>query len=120
MAAAGKLKTRASFERRALDDQADRLGDWTVEFERDGDLIYLRGGEGVLAERLSGRQPAVLTLRDEDCMQSLNTDWRGFLTDQPSQTFGVISREPSREKGPRFVDVVIVFGRADGQTDATS
>lgn len=77
--AAGALNRRMQFACRAeVDDGYGNpvSGDWVVQFTVWGARKYLRGGEGVLAGRLTGRQPAILTVRKSSNTAQITTEWR--------------------------------------------
>lgn len=62
---AGKLNRRVRFQRRAP-GAGGRTGSWE-DIVGGGllscSVLYLRGGETVVGERLEGRQPAIITVR---------------------------------------------------------
>ena len=78
------LKDRVALQKRGLDDNGDPLGPWaTVPSEaEDGawavQIIWLRGGESVMAQRLQGVQPAVVVLRASAVTRSADTSWRAI------------------------------------------
>lgn len=45
------------------------------EFRAWAAVIYLRGGEAVVASRMQGRQPAVLVMRNRSVMDTVGGDW---------------------------------------------
>lgn len=49
---------------------------WTEEFIARAQFLYLRGGETVIASRLSGRQPVVVTMRNEGRAKDVTPEWR--------------------------------------------
>lgn len=49
---------------------------WAEQFSRAASIMYLRGGETVQAARLSGRQPAVITLRADRQTRLIAPQWR--------------------------------------------
>lgn len=86
----GKRSHRFRFEKR--EDVDDGYGNtkagWVHQFTRWVGLAYRRGGEGVLAGRLEGRQPAILTvLRDSETRQITN-DWR-CIDDEEGMVFAI-------------------------------
>ena len=78
MTDAGLLNERFRFEKRV--DQADGYGnfqgDWQAQFTVYGRRQDLRGGETVIAARLEGRQPAVITIYNSIQARTITTDWR--------------------------------------------
>jgi head-tail adaptor len=79
---AGQLSERFSFEKRV--DAADGFGNFEGAWERQFVVAARRkmlvGGETVMAARLSGRQPAVLTIRSSIQARTITTDWRAVDT----------------------------------------
>jgi head-tail adaptor len=75
---AGKLRDR--FEFPTPTKQSDgagnfESGEWNVEFEDAAEQITLRGGEEIVAERLAGRQPTVLRVRQSSKTRQITTGW---------------------------------------------
>lgn len=89
---AGHLTERMTFQKRADLSSASPPGDgygnveggWTDQFTIAARRVYLRGGEDVLASRLEGRQPVILTVRRSSDTETITTDWRA--TDARSGT----------------------------------
>lgn len=78
----GDLSVRVAFDQRSKDANGDRLGAWDEVFQRQAQVTFLRGGEGVQQQRLAGRQPIVVTVRR--CPDTLAVDnaWRVRLVDE--------------------------------------
>jgi len=76
---AGKLDKRIAFESPV--DTADGAGGtvrgWAAQFTVAAGYMRLRGGETVLASRLSGTQPTVIRVRASTQARRVTTDWRG-------------------------------------------
>ena len=91
---AGKLRDRLHFQRRALVDDGygnEQSGDWETQFTADASLVPLRGGETVLAARLSGIQPFVIRIRSNVASREVNTSWRIVDARQPSRVFNIMA-----------------------------
>lgn len=81
---AGELRERFIFEvREDLSDNSppgdgygNMEGDWLPQFTVWAKLHLMRGGENVIASRLQGRQPAILTVRASSLTRRITTDWR--------------------------------------------
>lgn len=75
---AGKLDRRFRFERRqAIDDgHGNSVGEFVHQFTVAANMVFLRGGEGVLAARLAAKQPAILTIRDSVAARSIAAEWQ--------------------------------------------
>jgi head-tail adaptor len=78
MSAAGRLGERVAFDQRA--DTDDSYGNFETafveQFSRAAALIYLRGGETVIAARLAGTQPVVIRVRRDQETETVRADWR--------------------------------------------
>lgn len=80
---AGRLKTRLVLQQRGLDDNGDRLGPWVTVPSDAADrawaaqIIPLKGGEPVMAQRLQGVQPAIIVLRACKATRAADNAWRG-------------------------------------------
>jgi hypothetical protein len=78
------LKDRVLFQQRGLDDNGDRLGPWqAVRSEaEDGawaaQIIRLKGGEPVMAQRLQGVQPAIVVVRASTVTRAVDNAWRAI------------------------------------------
>ena len=49
---------------------------WQERFQTRAHFRYLRGGETVVAARLAGRQPVVVTIRAHDSARQITPAWR--------------------------------------------
>ena len=92
MPGAGELRDRYRFERRAEDDNGDRLGAWGA----DAVTVWtktqaLRGGEGVQAARLEGRQPFLLTVRASTATKLIDNAWRAVDDRDANRVFNIKS-----------------------------
>lgn len=78
--AAGGMRARLSFERRAYADDgagnAEEAGPFEAQFFRAARLVPLKGGEGVIASRLAGRQPVAIEVRSDIDTRTITTAWR--------------------------------------------
>lgn len=54
----------------------DISGPWAERFIQQAETIFLRGTEQVLADRLEGKQPVMLRIRNSPQARSVTTDWR--------------------------------------------
>lgn len=66
MAGAGNLRERFTIRRRRQQDDGhgNTEGPWEDQFTVWAGILYNRGDEGVLAARLTARQPAIMTVRN--------------------------------------------------------
>lgn len=75
---AGELRQRFQFAFRqaAKDGIGNEQDTWIEQFEVWGKRTVLRGGENVMAARLEGTAPAVITIRSSIQARQITTDWR--------------------------------------------
>ena len=88
---AGELDRRFRFEaREAVDDGLgnEEAGAWMPQFTVWCRRTWRRGGEHVLADRLAGRAPAVLRIRDTTDARRIGTDWRA-IDDLSGEVFNI-------------------------------
>jgi hypothetical protein len=98
---AGQRRRRLAFEERddaaAPDDRyGTTVGSWRWRFTRWARLQYLRGGEGVVEQRLTGRQPVVVYLLKSIEARSITPDWRA-IDYATGEIFAIRSVEPSED-----------------------
>lgn len=80
----GKLDNRIEFQKRTmLDDGAgNTVGDFALEFTVWGNIKYLRGGESVMAARITAKQPAILTVRKCSQADMITPEWRAKINEK--------------------------------------
>lgn len=78
---AGQLTHRAKFQRRAQQDDGygNTVAVWRDLFTRWCNVRFLRGGEAVLASRLEGRQPVIITVRSCSQTRAIDSDMRCII-----------------------------------------
>lgn len=108
-----RLLERASFQQRveAPDGFGNMVGAWTDRFDDRVGVLYLRGSEAVLAARLEGRQPIVVTVRVSERTNLVTPDWRVIINGTPYNV-----REPLRptDQRRRTYEFLAESGVADG------
>ena len=96
----GELRERFSFAFRQTvqDGIGNEQGEWIDQFTCWAKKITLRGGENVMASRLQGRSPAVLTVRYSIQASGITTDWRCTDT-RTSEVFNIrqVTVSPKRD-----------------------
>lgn len=77
----GKMRQRATFQSRQMvsDGFGNQVGTWIDRCVRWCNVRYLRGSEAVMASRLEGRQPVVLTFRQDTQTARITPDWRVLI-----------------------------------------
>jgi len=109
---AGDLRDRILFQVRGEDDNGDPLGGWDDRFTRWAKVVWLRGTESVMASRLEGRQPVVITVRACSQTRLITSAWRAVNARDDKQEFNITAVSPAKEPG--FIDVLAVMGGATG------
>lgn len=88
------------------------MGDWENQFTYAAQVIWLRGSEGALQQRLEGRQPVVIVVRASAQTRRITTAWRAKNAHHTDQVFNITAVSPSKQPG--FIDVLAVVGGATG------
>lgn len=100
---AGALRDRVAFQERGLDGNGDRLGEYADSFQRAAAILRLRGGEEVMAGRLAGKKPTLITVRLDSSTRDITTDWRVRNT-RTGETFEI--KDVALTKDRAFLDVL--------------
>ncbi|MGO7185294.1 head-tail adaptor protein [Rhizobium brockwellii] len=111
---AGKLREKLLFQRRAIVDDGmgnEQSGDWETKFTAAAELIPLRGGEPVLAARLSGVQPYIIRIRSCAAAREVTTAWRAVDARQQSKTFNITAAVDPDNKNA-WLDIMATQGVA--------
>lgn len=110
---AGQLKELFAFDRR--NDVADGYGntqaEWVEQYRSPARRQMLRGGEGVIAARLQGSQPAVITIRSCVAARAITTDWRARDV-RTGETYNVRTVSSSEDRS--YIDLLVEKGVASG------
>lgn len=74
----GQLFDRMAFDAPTLaaDGHGGNVSGWSEQFTCYANIMFLRGGETVQAARLQGRQPVVVTIRNNTEGQAVLPSWR--------------------------------------------
>lgn len=111
---AGELRERIAFAKRGRTD--DGFGNLRDEWEHQttvwGRIMPLRGGEDVIASRLSGVQPVIIRVRYSTATASIGTDWRA--TDTRSGIEYDITAIANMDERKGYLDIMATAGRAVG------
>lgn len=111
---APNLNHRYSFQKRVTqgnDGRGNDLTDWVPQFEAWASRVWLRGGEAVLAARLSGVQTAVITVRSAPETKQIDSFWR-CVDLETNQTYNIKQPEPHESR--HYIDLPVQSGGADG------
>jgi SPP1 family predicted phage head-tail adaptor len=108
---AGELRERFQFAFRVETDDGlgNKQGAWVEQFTVWAKKITLRGGESIMASRLSGRCPAIVTIRYSIQASQITTDWRCTDT-RTTEVFNIrqVTVSPKRN----FIDLLLEAGVA--------
>lgn len=113
---AGRLRERFCFEERAtLNEPGDGAGTiterWLPRCTAWASLKLLRVGEDVLASRLTGVKPGILTVRASRETRDIRTEWRA-INRITGETYNIRSVEPSADRS--MIEMLVSAGVADG------
>lgn len=103
MPGAGEMRDRVTFQKRGPDENGDPLGPWIDRFSVAAQIVYLKGTEPVMAQRLQGVQPAVIVVREGANARMITTAWRA----EDARTgvgYNITSVSPSKSRG--FIDIL--------------
>lgn len=110
--AAGDLPERIAFDVR--DDDPDEYGNvsgaFSEQFVVAASYAYLKGGESVLAARLTGTQPVIIEVRESSQTSEISTDWRA--RDTRSGTIYNIKSVMPAPKAKARLHILAVAGEA--------
>lgn len=116
MIGAGSLDCRVRFDARASDANGDPLGDWVEGFSVAAQVKYLRGTETAVSNRLEGKQPVMIDIRDStqartitNAMRAVIVSGRGVVA---GQVLNITAVAPGRDLG--FLNVMATAGGAAG------
>lgn len=75
---AGSLKEHISFAVRNQHDDGygNTISDWVEQFQDAAEYTHLRGGETVIAARLTNKHPQVIRVRASSRTRAVTADWR--------------------------------------------
>lgn len=109
---AGSLSERVQLQKwtTTTDEYGNEVGGgFVTQFTCAARLRPLRGGEEVMAGRLSGTQPYVCTIRSSTASRQVTTDWQVVDARNTARKFNITSIANSDEKGA-LLDLLIVQG----------
>lgn len=93
------------------DGRGNVTGPWTDRFSTPAAILFNRGGEGVLAARLTARQPAILTIPN-------TSDARGILpsdravNSRTGEVFNIRERPRESRNSRGFLEMLVEAGVA--------
>lgn len=94
---AGSLRDKVALQRRGEDANGDRLGPWETVVDRSAEIINLRGGEPVMAQRLQGEQPVVIAVYACSVTRQIDNSWRA-INARTQQVYDIASAPESEDR----------------------
>lgn len=116
MAVAQELGARFTIQRdEAEPDWSGHPGapDWKDKFTVWGGIQFMRGGESVIAARLTARQPAILTIRDSTEARTIGPSDR-VKNARTGEIFNIREQPRVSRDNRGFLEVLIEAGASDG------
>lgn len=114
---AGRFEFRVRFEKRATANSTygGKEGAWTSQFERWASITPMKGGEAVMADRLSGRQPIALSVYYDSETVTITSAWRVVeLVDGGGEKIYAIKSPPADLDGSKmFLTMLCSTGGPD-------
>lgn len=87
--------------------------DWQDQFTIWGGLQFMRGGESVIAARLTARQPAILTIRDSAQTRAIGPSDR-VKNARTGEIFNIREHPRVSRDNRGFLEVLVEAGATDG------
>lgn len=110
------LDARIRFDQRAEDANGDRLGPWEDGFTVWARVQYLRGSEQAISNRIEGRQPVMIDVRETSLTSGINPGMRAVIIQARGVRGGtqlnITSSAPGQDPG--FINVMATAGGAAG------
>ena len=107
---AGELRERVAFDERTTTDDGygGTVGGFVEQFSAAARIRPLKGGEQVLAARLTGTQPVIITVRYSSATKRIASDWRA--RDVRSSVVYAIKSIMNTDEKKRYLDIMAVAG----------
>lgn len=112
MTSARDLRELVTFEVRREDANGDPLGPFEPMMDVWAKLVWLRGSETAVQQRLEGRQPVAIVVRSNRAARLITPAWRAVLTNDDDQVLNITSVSPARDRG--FIEILATMGGATG------
>jgi head-tail adaptor len=109
----GKMREKIEFQLKVAspDEYGNEQTEWRMQFTTAAELIPLKGGEPVLAARLTGVQPFVIRIRSSTAARAVTTAWRAVDARNPSRIFNITSVANVDQKNA-YIDMMATQGVA--------
>lgn len=114
MTGAGDLNQRVHCQRRSniIDSYGKEIpgGPFETIFTVAAEMKPLRGSEAVMANRLAGRQPYIVRLRNSSQSRKITSDWQLVDKRNPSRVFAVKSPPADPDGTRQWLDIMVMEG----------
>ncbi|MDI7923400.1 head-tail adaptor protein [Ferirhizobium litorale] len=111
---AGRMRAKLHFQRREISDDGygnPISGEFATVFSAAAEMMPLRGGEPVLAARLTGVQPYIVRIRSHAAARQVTPAWRIVDARNQERVFNVTAISDPDGKGA-WLDVMATQGEA--------
>ena len=113
----GALRERISFQSRSSVDDGwgnpiPGAGPFATVFTVSGSLRPLRGSEAVMADRLAGRQPYVLTVRYSSQVAGVTPAWQIVDANNSNRVLAVVSPLADPDGKNQWLEGIVTEGVA--------
>lgn len=111
---AGAMRERMHFQRKeALDDGMGNevSGSFQTVFTDAAELVPLRGGESVMASRLTGVQPYIVRVRSSTRTRAVGADWR-IVDARSGAVYAITSPPTNQDQKNAWIDIMVTQGVA--------
>lgn len=112
----GALRAKLTFQSRG--DVTDGWGGtvpggaFTDQFTVSAALRPLRGSEAVMAARLQGQQPYVVTVRQSALTRQITSNWRAVDANNPSRVFAITAPPTDPDMKNAWLEILVTEGEA--------
>jgi head-tail adaptor len=93
-------RDKVAFDQRAPVDPTAPAGavqgDWVEQFQEQCNIKWMRGSEQVLAQRLQGINPIVISVRSSALTRQVDATWRARLVRQGNKPLSIRSVIPDQ------------------------
>jgi SPP1 family predicted phage head-tail adaptor len=111
-AVAGRLDRRLRLDKRQdiSDEYGNTVADWHEQFSCAAGVKFLRGGESVIAARLTAKGPAIVTLRNSAQARGVTAGWRAV--DARSGVEYAVREAPRESDNRGYLEFMVEAGVA--------
>jgi len=110
---AGGKREILEFSRRGVGptEGGGTVGDWEPQFKTSAQVVYLRGGENVIGQRMKGVSPVLITVHSFTGTERITEGWRAEDV-RSGVTYNIRSKTPGQR--PFEIDLLCETGVPNG------